>query len=83
MAAFLLKATEVLPITTQKYPTDATRLANARLGLVRLKEACRIEPPSWEGVLAEELNIFLSLARGGTRRSLYPKSCHYLVDFRP
>ncbi|MDA9499492.1 dTDP-4-dehydrorhamnose reductase [Bradyrhizobium sp. CCBAU 11357] len=54
-----LKATEVLPIATKDYPTKATRPANSRLDLTRLKEAYGLVPPAWERALAEELDAYL------------------------
>jgi dTDP-4-dehydrorhamnose reductase len=59
-----LKATEVVPISTSDYPTKATRPANSRLDLTRLKEVYGLEPPAWESSLAEELDAFLRLEAG-------------------
>lgn len=56
-----LKAAEVAPIATADYPTKATRPANSRLDLTRLKAAYGIVPPIWEDALAAELDAFLAL----------------------
>lgn len=55
-----LKATEVVPISTRDYPTKATRPANSRLDLTRLKEAYGLEPASWQNALANELDAFMA-----------------------
>jgi dTDP-4-dehydrorhamnose reductase len=59
-----LKAAEVVPIATSDYPTKATRPANSRLDLTRLKEVYGLEPPAWETSLAEELDAFQRLEAG-------------------
>ena len=59
-----LKAGEVVPIATSDYPIKATRPANSRLDLMRLKEVFGIEPPAWQLALAEELDAFIRLEGG-------------------
>lgn len=56
-----LRATEVVPIATADYPTRASRPANSRLDLARLKEAYGLEPSSWESALSRELDAFALL----------------------
>jgi dTDP-4-dehydrorhamnose reductase len=59
-----LKAAEIVAITTGDYPTKATRPANSRLDLTRLKEAYGLETPAWESALDEEIDAFLRLEAG-------------------
>jgi dTDP-4-dehydrorhamnose reductase len=56
-----LKAAEVVPISTKDYPTKATRPANSRLDLARLKDVYGIEPAAWESALAKELDALFAL----------------------
>lgn len=56
------KATEVVPIASEDYPTKAKRPANSRLDLSRLKEAYGLEPSSWESALSCELDAFAILS---------------------
>jgi dTDP-4-dehydrorhamnose reductase len=56
----VLKAAEVVPITTADYPTKAVRPANSRLDLSRLADTYGIAPAPWEDALAVELDTFLA-----------------------
>lgn len=56
------RATEVVPIASEDYPTKAKRPANSRLDLARLKEAYGLEPSSWESALSRELDAFAILS---------------------
>ncbi|RXH06462.1 dTDP-4-dehydrorhamnose reductase [Bradyrhizobium guangzhouense] len=59
-----LKASEVVPLRTEEYPTKATRPSNSRLDLTRLAGIYGIVPPAWHDALAAELDAFLILERG-------------------
>jgi dTDP-4-dehydrorhamnose reductase len=51
-----LQVRSVQPILTQDYPTKATRPANSRFDLTRLRTIFGIEPPAWNEALAAELD---------------------------
>jgi dTDP-4-dehydrorhamnose reductase len=53
-----LAAAEVTPIRTADYPTRASRPANSRFDLTRLRQVFAITPPPWEAALATELDLF-------------------------
>jgi dTDP-4-dehydrorhamnose reductase len=47
---------QVVPISTDQYPTKAQRPRNSRLNLTRLQSVFDITPPSWQDALSPELN---------------------------
>ena len=53
-----LRVKTVRPIRTQDYPTKATRPANSRFDLTRLRNVFGVEPPGWRDALARELDVF-------------------------
>ena len=51
-----LRVKEVRPVSSVEYPTLATRPANSRLSLKRLKDSYSIEPPDWRDELDNVLD---------------------------
>jgi dTDP-4-dehydrorhamnose reductase len=47
---------QVVPISTDQYPTKARRPHNSRLDLTRLRSVFDVTPPSWQDALAAELD---------------------------
>jgi dTDP-4-dehydrorhamnose reductase len=47
---------QVVPISTDQYPTKAQRPRNSRLNLTRLHSVFDITPPHWQDALSPELN---------------------------
>jgi dTDP-4-dehydrorhamnose reductase len=58
-----VKTERVLPITTEDYPTRATRPRNSRLDLGRLAEVCGVTTISWQQALEIELDEFVAYRR--------------------
>ena len=52
-----LAVVRIVPISSDDYPTRATRPRNSRLDLRRLREVFGITPPPWEQDLAPQLDI--------------------------
>jgi dTDP-4-dehydrorhamnose reductase len=51
-----LATEKVIPISTEEYPTRATRPLNSRLDLGRLQTVFGVTPPRWEMALSPELD---------------------------
>ncbi len=51
-----LAVEQIVPISTDQYPTKARRPRNSRLDLTRLQSVFGITPPSWQDALSPELN---------------------------
>ena len=51
-----LAAEQVVPISTDQYPTKARRPRNSRLDLTRLQSVFGITPPHWQDALTPELD---------------------------
>ena len=56
-----LRVKEVRPVSSVEYPTPATRPANSRLSLKRLKENYAIETPNWRDELDNVLDKIFGL----------------------
>jgi len=48
---FKLKLKEILPISSEEYPTSAVRPKNSRLEMTKLKNTFNMEMPSWQNAL--------------------------------
>ena len=59
--AVALAVERLIPIATKDYPTKAARPLNSRLDLAQLQTRFRIAPPSWEALLAPELQAFIEV----------------------
>jgi dTDP-4-dehydrorhamnose reductase len=51
-----LSVEQVVPISTDQYPTKARRPGNSRLDLTRLRSVFDVTPPSWQDALVPELD---------------------------
>ena len=51
-----LAVEQVVPISTDQYPTKARRPRNSRLDLTRLQSVFGITPPHWQDALSPELD---------------------------
>ena len=60
-----LSVEQVVPISTDQYPTKARRPHNSRLDLTRLRSVFDVTPPSWQDALAAELDRLAQEFRDG------------------
>jgi dTDP-4-dehydrorhamnose reductase len=54
-----LTVENIVPIETRDYPTKATRPANSRLDLTRLRQLFGIQTPQWQQALDVELDLLV------------------------